>query len=153
MSNQNLLELHRMLTRIHDDTVDFLYSQSPEKQIYFDLHGAPSVVSEEMQDDLHQVKLEDILQCVALPNLQPNKSYSAPGCNHNLFKIGTTEASDAAWKWVGGPKHMDFIFLGHKVAKDRPHDFGGLETYQTLTGSSVAAKYATVLTGLVLHCV
>lgn len=70
----------------------------------------------------------------------------------HLFKIGAAEASGKAWKYVGDPADVDFIFPGHRVVMERPND-PPLGKCPTLTGSSVATAIAAGLAALVLYCV
>jgi subtilisin family serine protease len=77
---------------------------------------------------------------------------AACGGTKHIFKIGAAEASGAAWKWVGDPNDVDFIFPGHNVVKERPND-APLEKCRSLTGSSVATAIAAGLAALVLYCV
>ncbi|KAL8875188.1 MAG: hypothetical protein Q9198_006414 [Flavoplaca austrocitrina] len=71
---RSYLKLHCMRTRSHDKAVDFLYGRNQENQIYFDLIGTPLTISKErIEEGLAHLKLEDVLQYVALPRLHLEK--------------------------------------------------------------------------------
>jgi len=85
------------------------------------------------------------------------KDHSYPGeaSTKKLFKIGAAEASGAAFKWIGDPAKVDFIFPGHKVVHERPGPAGVLtdKLYPaSLTGSSVATALASGLAAVILYC-
>lgn len=72
---KDTLKLHCLRTRNYDDTVDFLYGRTQEKQIYFDLYDSPSLTfsEERIESGLDHLKFEGMLQYVALPSMEMEK--------------------------------------------------------------------------------
>jgi subtilisin family serine protease len=76
---------------------------------------------------------------------------SYPATNPMRFKIGAATAEGTAWRWTRA-SHVDFIFPGDNVVKDRPGNVP-LDKCSVVSGSSVATALAVGLAALVLHCV
>ncbi|KAJ2990249.1 hypothetical protein NUW58_g3043 [Xylaria curta] len=55
----------------HDDAVEFLYGMQQDKQIYFDLTGiTPKFMKDRIESGLSHLSFEDILQYVAIPQVE-----------------------------------------------------------------------------------
>ncbi|KAF4546015.1 uncharacterized protein LTHEOB_4667 [Lasiodiplodia theobromae] len=76
---------------------------------------------------------------------------SHPSANPGRFKIGAATAWGTAWRWTRA-SHVDFIFPGDKVIKERPGNVP-VEKCSLVSGSSVATALAAGLAALVLYCV
>ena len=81
-----------------------------------------------------------------------DRSFPARSVKEVLFKIGAATEEGSKWKWVGDATHIDFIFPGHKVVKER-YSEAPIQSCNLLTGSSVATAIAAGLAALVLDCV
>ena len=81
-----------------------------------------------------------------------DRSFPARSVKGVLFKIGAATEEGSKWKWVGDATHIDFIFPGHKVVKER-YGEAPIQSCSLLTGSSVATAIAAGLAALILDCV
>ncbi|RDL42487.1 uncharacterized protein BP5553_02466 [Venustampulla echinocandica] len=99
---EEFLKLHCLRNLRHDDAVDFLYGQNESKQIYFDLYDQldEEISEADITGGLSHLKLENVLQYVALPYLRlktaekPVKETKKPS-RFLLNKPGKSEVPDS----------------------------------------------------------
>ncbi|KAG6356900.1 hypothetical protein INS49_014775 [Diaporthe citri] len=67
---ERFLKLQYLRRKTHDDAARLLYGAKQEKQIYFDLFGtSPEISKDGLVQGLFHLRLEDILQYVAIPRV------------------------------------------------------------------------------------
>ncbi|RKU46266.1 hypothetical protein DL546_006500 [Coniochaeta pulveracea] len=68
---KEFLKLYCLRHKKHDEAVEFLYGVQQDRQIYFDIFGSgPTLSQNRIQDGLKHVQFEDVLQYVAVPQVQ-----------------------------------------------------------------------------------
>ncbi|CAN9474906.1 unnamed protein product [Alternaria alternata] len=104
-----------------------------------------------LEISLDEAAKKNILLFCSANDQATDANGSHPAANPTRFKIGAATAWGTAWRWTRA-SHVDFIFPGDRVIKDRPGNVP-FEKCSLVSGSSVATALAAGLAALVLYCV
>ncbi|KAI0101767.1 hypothetical protein GGR51DRAFT_529279 [Nemania sp. FL0031] len=109
---KEFLRLYCLRNRQHDDAVEFLYGMRQDKQIYFDLIGTnPKITKDRIENGLNHLNFEDILQYVAIPQVEFEYDFISPKAGQRAPKRNGSGRADLMplFNWLRDKKGVKRI--------------------------------------------